>query len=66
MKTKLEWEEDIIELSTKINSEFPELAKYIDEIPLVETKSNDVNLKNLKEYYRSLQNILTRYSKTHM
>ncbi|MFT6960103.1 MAG: hypothetical protein ACJA17_001204, partial [Polaribacter sp.] len=33
MKTKIELEQDIISITSKIHKEFPELVKYITEIP---------------------------------
>jgi hypothetical protein len=63
MKTILDWEEDIIKLTTKINSDFPELSKYMQETPVLE--NGTVNLKNLEDYYRSLQEIVFKYANTH-
>ena len=34
MKTKIELEQDIISITSKIHKEFPELVKYITEIPI--------------------------------
>lgn len=66
MKTENEINQDIISVIAKITREFPELVKYINEIPLQitpPTKSSD--LKNSEEYYNSLIEILKKYSKTH-
>jgi len=65
MKTTQEWEEDIITLTTKIISRFPELSKYIEEIPVIETESAGVNRENLEAYYQSLEAIFNKYSTTH-
>lgn len=65
MKTKIELEEGIMILTNKINSEFPELSKYIAEIPVIETESSGVNNKNLEEYYESLKGIIKKYATTH-
>lgn len=66
-KTKAEWEQDIIQILMKIRQEFPELSKYIKEIPVKfsETDPEDFNVSNLKDYYESLAGILKNYSKTH-
>lgn len=68
MKTKAEQEQDILNITIKIHNLFPELSKYIVEMP--ETFSNDnkeaINNKTLKEYYNSLSKMLQEYSKTHV
>lgn len=67
MKTAKEWNQDILKITMKISQEFPELFKYIKEMPL-KVASNDTaaeNIKALKDYYNSLSEIVTDYSKTH-
>ena len=68
MKTKEAQEQDILRITIKIHELFPELSKYIAEMP--EIFSNDVkeitNGKTLKEYFNSLENMLQEYSKTHV
>ena len=67
MKTKAELEQDIINITTKINTEYPELSKYIREMP-VNISENDkgaINMNNMEEYYNSLVELYTEYSKTH-
>lgn len=51
----------------KINQEFPELSKYIKEMPVKvsEMDKEEVNSKNLEEYHNSLVELLEKYSKTH-
>ncbi|MEO7175802.1 MAG: hypothetical protein ABIV51_08040 [Saprospiraceae bacterium] len=66
MKTKLELESDITEITNKIYRDFPELSKYISEIPLKDSSEEEINIKNLKYYYDSLEEILTKYAKTHI
>ncbi len=65
MKTENQLEQDILFLTTKIQKEFPELLKYLIEMPNQYSASDDdgVNKKNLKEYYDSLNELLERYSK---
>lgn len=67
MKTKEQLEQDIIKLIVKIHNEFPELAKYITEIPEQEYDNGTGQLSSwrFKEYYNSLQEIVKEYSKTH-
>jgi hypothetical protein len=68
MKTKAELEQQIVHLSIKINREFPELSKYISEMPERGLGIDDAQSesKNLKEYYNSLLEVLTEYAKTHL
>lgn len=67
MKTKEQLEQDIIAIILKIHSEYPELAKYISEIPEpnYDTGSGQLSPWKFKEYYSSLMEIVTEYSKTH-
>ena len=66
MKTKFEVEDEIIKISTKISSELPGLAKHTLERPVVETEKIGINLQNMDDYYQSLYEMLTRYSKRHI
>jgi hypothetical protein len=66
MKTKSEWEKEITVLTTKIITEFPELVKYIEEIPIMDSDQEGISLEHLEGYYLSLQAIITKYSKTHL
>ena len=65
MKTKIELEHSILDITDKIHKEFPELIKYITEIPINTSTEAEGNIKNLEDYYSSLEEILTKYSKTH-
>lgn len=67
MKSILEIETDIINITMKINSEYPELSKFINEMPINNKGEGDdsINIKNTKEYYNSLVNLLKEYSNTH-
>lgn len=67
MKTKAELEQDIINITMKIELEFPELLKYIKEMPVKDSGADTVNItvQNLEEYYNSLEEILIEYAKTH-
>jgi hypothetical protein len=67
MKTKTELEHSIISVTTKINQKFPELTKYINEMPvnISENNQEEINTKNLIDYHNSLVELLEKYSKTH-
>ncbi len=67
MKSKAELEKDILDITLRINKEFPELSKFIKEMPVNVSDSDDekVNSKNLTEYYNSLVDMSDEYAKTH-
>lgn len=66
MKSENELNQDIIAITAKITQEYPELVKYINEMPLKNLPIADSpNLKSLEEYYNSLVEIVKNYSKTH-
>lgn len=54
MKTKKELESNIITITSKIRGKFPELSKFIFEMPENNSENEDVTHKNMDEYYRSL------------
>ncbi len=59
---------DNIRLTTlKIQEEYPELIKYINEIPrnFLSNVEKGVNNKELKDYLDSLNTILETYAKEH-
>lgn len=59
---------DIIFLTIlKIQEEFPELTKYLDEMPehFLSITGKGINNKELKDYQESLNNLLETYSKEH-
>lgn len=63
MKTKIELEQDIISITAIIHKEFPELSKYIIEIPINDFEESEINIKNLEDYYHSLEEIVSKYAK---
>ena len=67
MKTKAALEQDIIDITMKIYHEFPELSKYIAEMPMQHsgTQKAGVGTKNLKAYYVSLSEVIDSYAKAH-
>lgn len=67
MKIETELGKDIINITIKIQMEYPELSKYINEMP-VNISENDkdvINSRVMEEYYNSLVGLLAEYSKTH-
>lgn len=65
MKTKVEWEVAIAEITNTIGQEFPELSKYIDEMPENNSEQGEINAKNLEDYYNSLDEMVHNYATTH-
>jgi hypothetical protein len=57
----------ILAVTMTIRQEFPELSKFIEEMPVtVPDKTNPtITLSNLKGYYESLCGILNRYLEDH-
>ncbi|OBX23423.1 MULTISPECIES: hypothetical protein [Bizionia] len=57
-----------IRLTTlKIQEDYPELVKYMNEIPrnYLNKTGKEVNEKELKGYLNSLNNLIKTYTKTH-
>ena len=65
MKTIEEIEQNIIEITSKISQEYPELSKYITEMRFNNSQDEEVNRKSFQDYYNSLEDILNKYAKTH-
>lgn len=64
-KTELDWTLDVIGILATINTKFPELSKYIEEIP-VKPSSKSMRLSSMEEYHDSLKNLLREYEKSHI
>ena len=67
MKTEEQWNKAILDMTLKISAEFPELSKYISEMPVTipDVEDPQINIKNLKEYYNSLETLLKKYTNNH-
>lgn len=67
MKTELEINDKIIRLTNEIRNKYPELLKYIAEIPVKDVfESNfEINNKNLLDYYNTLKIIFDKYATEH-
>ena len=67
MKTENEINKDIIETTMVIDETFPELSKYIEEMPVTIPNTNEpeINEKNLKDYQSSLDVLLNKYAANH-
>jgi hypothetical protein len=67
MKTQEELDSAILARTIEIKEKFPELAKYIQEMPItIPNKENpNVDLKALEDYLNSLNLLVEDYEKTH-
>lgn len=63
METVKELNAKIMEITLLIQKKYPELSKYLKEMPItIPNKKNlEIMNKNLKEYYESLESILKKY-----
>jgi hypothetical protein len=68
MKTEKELNADILELTLKIKNDYPELSKYLKEIPvsILDQEHPEINIKVLQEYYEYLESILEKYGENHI
>lgn len=53
----------ILEVTMKIRDHYPELSKYLDEMPVTvpSEKDPEITLNQLKTYYESLNSLLNKY-----
>jgi hypothetical protein len=67
MKTESEVNEGILKLTTTIQAKFPELVKYLNEMPVTfpYTAQPEENLKALNDYYNSLETLMEDYAINH-
>lgn len=65
MKTANEISKDIINTTIGIEQDFPELLKYINEMPvsIPNVSQPEITVENLKDYSDSLNEMVTKYSK---
>lgn len=63
MKTELN--EMILNITNNIRENYPELLKYLDELPITLPNEKDplITVKILSSYYNSLKTIIERYEK---
>jgi hypothetical protein len=68
MQSKNTLNQSIIDITNRIYLDYPELTKYIREIPSInlDVKDEKISNQNLLDYYDSLNDIVTQYSRTHL
>ncbi|HTA81807.1 MAG TPA: hypothetical protein VK783_02660 [Bacteroidia bacterium] len=67
MKTEKELNQDILNITMTIEEKFPELSKYIGEmmVNISDTVGPNAIIKNLMDYYDSLDSLLRKYTLSH-
>ena len=67
MKNEEQLNKEILDITLKINNEYPELSKYITEMPITipDKEDPEINRKNLADYLNSLEIIFKKYTNTH-
>jgi hypothetical protein len=67
MKTETELNKNILKITMTIRNEFPELMKYLNEMPdtIPNEESPEINKRTLQEYYDSLLDLLCKYAPNH-
>ena len=68
IKSERELNHDILKITMAIEELFPELSKYIAEMPIKisDNYGAGVNSKNLQDYYDTLDAFLKKYSAYHV
>ena len=64
MKNEAQLNADILKITLRIREEYPELSKYISEMPITipNEPSPEINAKILQDYYDSLEAIMNKYA----
>ena len=67
MKTLNKLNTDILNITMTIRDKYPELLKYLDEIPvpISDEKNPEINSWILQDYYNSLEMLLKKYAPNH-
>lgn len=67
MKTEAQLNADILKITLLIREHYPELSKYISEMPITipDIESPEINAKILADYYDSLEIIMKKYAQSH-
>jgi hypothetical protein len=59
--------QQIVELTTRIETEYPELYHFLDETPITisKTPTKEVTVEDLKNYLQTLHSQLEEHIRTH-
>lgn len=65
METEKELNEKILKITMTIKNQYPELSKYIEEMPITVPDENNLEttLFKLRQYLKSLESLLKKYIK---
>lgn len=65
--TEADINSNIVKLTLTIQNEFPELMKFLNEMPVTipSVINPTINLVTLQEYQNSLENLLRKYAPNH-
>ena len=68
MRTEKELNNDIVDITLRITTNYPELSKYLKEIPvsIPDKEHPEINIKVLQEYYNYLESIFEKYDENHI
>lgn len=63
METEKELNKKIMDVTMTIRSKYPELSKYLEEMPVTipDEKHPEITIKNLQAYFDSLNTMLNKY-----
>ena len=69
VQTEQDLNDDILQITMTIEDKFPELSKYIGEMPVrifsASASDSEISIKNLRSYYDSLVSLLENYAPYH-
>ena len=67
METEQELNSKILKITMTIQENYPELSKYIAEMPVTisDTESPKTDINNLRAYYNSLTSLVENYVREH-
>lgn len=67
VETEKELNSNILKITMRIKDQFPELSKYLEEMPVTipDEKHPKINSENLQAYYDSLNSMLNKYILEH-
>ncbi|MFA6271142.1 MAG: hypothetical protein WC657_08115 [Candidatus Paceibacterota bacterium] len=62
-QTEKDLNSKILKITMRIKDHYPELSKYLEEMPVTVPSENDpeITLNQLKSYYESLNSLLQKY-----
>lgn len=67
LKTEKYWNEKILKITMLIKDKYPELSKYLEEMPVTIPNENktSITVTDLQKYYNSLASFLSKYILEH-